>query len=416
MIMSIKIFDSPRNYWLWAVAAAAIAGFLICVTWVNFNFARTNPGGSDFLTRWVATRAFLLEGISPYSNEVVHRIQLMAYGRPARPGEDEMRMAYPLYAVVVFAPYALISDYTLARAIWMTTLEVSIGLLALLSVQLVNWKPSQFNTLLLILFTILGYHSVRPLINGNVVIILALLMITTFWAMQRGLDALAGGLLAWTTIKPQLAILLIAGVFIWSISHQRWGLIRWTAGWIIGLTVIGMLIIPDWLAQNIVEVIRYPTYTSAGTVQAAIHQLWPYTGILPGRILTLILGAWLLWEWWAMWGKPFEKFLAAICLTLVISQWIGIQTDPGNFIILFLPLMLVFARAQTRWKRSAPMGITVTISILLVGLWALFLLTLIQGEQPMQSPVLFFPLPAMVLIGLLLTGNIHPSNEKIQNQ
>lgn len=388
-----------QNRWVWFFVGIILIGILVGITQANLFFAHDNPGGNDFLTRWVATRAFLFEGLSPYSDEVALRIQMMAYGHPAGPQDDQMRMAYPLYAVLVFAPYALIEDFSVARALWMTTLEMSAVLIAIFGAQLVGWRPSRYNMILWILFSVFGYFSVRSFINGNVVTLLAFFMVAALWALQRRLDILAGGLFALITIKPQIAVLLLACMFIWSVSHQRWGVISWTVLWLLSLTILGMFVIPDWLTQNLSDVMLYPSYTPAGTVQAALRQLWPGLGVWPGTVLTLILSIWLLGEWRLVWGKPFERFLAGICLTLVISQWIGIQTDPGNFIILILPLALVFSRAQSRWGNLASVGIGVTIVILLVGLWVLFLLTVQRGEQAVQSPIMFFPLPAVVIMG-----------------
>lgn len=386
----------------WVIFSAIAVVLLVAVTQANLTFARSYPGGSDFLTRWVATRDFLFEGRSPYSSETALHIQTLFYGRPAdaQAHEDEMRMAYPIYAMLIFTPYALIADFAVARALWMTTLEVSALLLAVLSSRLVQWKPSLVNFVLLIFYSLFGYYSVRSFINGNVVTLLAFLMVLAFFAIQRGHDFLTGGLLALITIKPQLAVLLLIVIFIWAISHQRWALVVWTVAWVAVLTGLGMLFFPDWILQNISDLMLYPGYTPAGTVQAALQELLPWAGLWLGRSLTFLLAVWLVYECYDMWGKSFEHLLMTGCITLIISQWIGIQTDPGNFIILFLPLIWVFAYVQTRWQRWAEFGIGASILILFAGLWTLFLTTL--GPGSLQSPVMFFPLPAILLVSFLM--------------
>jgi hypothetical protein len=50
----------------------------------------------------------------------------MVYGRLAQPGEDQMRFISPLYSAVIFFPIALIPDIDMARAVWMTILEVAL--------------------------------------------------------------------------------------------------------------------------------------------------------------------------------------------------------------------------------------------------------------------------------------------------
>jgi hypothetical protein len=108
----------------------------------------------------------------------------------------------------------------------------------------------------------------------------------------------------------------------------------------------------------------------------------------------------LLIEWVLAWGKEYDWFLWTACLTLTISQWIGIQTDPGNFIVLLFPLVLFFVNLENRWGKIANIFSVLIMIGLLIGLWALFLATVQFGDQPVQHPIMFFPLPFVVLCGL----------------
>ena len=155
-----------------------LIGVLAGLTWGNYSYARQNPGGNDFLVHWMGTRALIRDGISPYSDETALRIQTFAYGRPAQPGEHELRVAYPLYSIVLFVPFALIEDFTLARAFWMTLLEVGLVMLVFLGLSLTRWKPGPVMIAALVLFSIFWYHGLRPLINGNAVIVVAVLIDT----------------------------------------------------------------------------------------------------------------------------------------------------------------------------------------------------------------------------------------------
>ncbi len=93
-------------------------------------------------------------------------------------------------------------------------------------------------------------------------------------------------------------------------------------------------------------------------------------------------------------------FLWTACLTLTASQWVGIQTDPGNFIILMPALVLVFSIWEERWRRAGHIFALMTMLFLFLGIWALFLATVEYGYQPQQSPVMFLPLPAFLLLTL----------------
>ena len=111
------------------------------LVWVNLQFSRDNPGGNDFLAHYVGSRYLIFEGKSPYSDEVALEIQRRVFGRPAEQGEIEHRVVYPIYSVLLFAPFALIQDYAIARVAWMTVLEVALLVTAYLALLLSKWKP-----------------------------------------------------------------------------------------------------------------------------------------------------------------------------------------------------------------------------------------------------------------------------------
>ncbi len=384
----------------WYLSAILIIGVLVLVTWANYDFAQQNTGGNDFLVHWVGTRALFVDGLSPYSDAVAERIQTLAYGRPALPGEHELRVAYPMYSALVFLPFALISDYELARALWMTTLEAALIGLAFLSLKLTRWKMSIWLLPFLLIFSIFWYHSLRPLVNGNAVILVALALVAAFAALKTGRDELAGVLLAFSTIKPHLVILPIIFILIWTISYGRWRTLGWMLISLVLLSISAALFVPDWPLQNLREILAYSSYNPPGTPGAAFETWLPAAGRRLGWALSALMGLILVTEWVSVRRREFRWFLWAGCLTLVISQWIGIQTDPGNFILLFFPLVLVFSIWVERWGRAGSVLTSITLFLLFIVPWVIFLQTVTYGNQPLQHPILFFPLPLFLLITL----------------
>jgi hypothetical protein len=374
--------------------------FLGLMTWGNYQYASQNPGGNDFLVHWVGTRALVFESLNPYSDEVALRIQTIAYGRPAQPGEHELRVAYPLYSVIVFLPFSLINDFTWARAAWMTALEASLLLLTALSGRLARWKIGPAMLALLLLFGLFWYHGLRPLINGNAVVLVTLGLVGGFLALRNGADELAGVLFAFTTIKPQVVVLVLAFIVFWGLSTGRWRLIGWLFGTVVLLAASASLLIPAWPLDNLREVMLYPSYNPPGTPRAAFVEWWPAWGDRLGWVLTLVLAVILLFEWGLNRKAEFRGFLWMAYMTLVISQWIGIQTDPGNFIVLFPVLILVLALLDQRWKGGGRLFVVLSLIGLFVGIWAVFLNTVEYGDQPVQSAVMFFPLPAFLFLTL----------------
>jgi cell division protein FtsW (lipid II flippase) len=238
------------------------------------------------------------------------------------------------------------------------------------------------------------------LINGNAVILVSLLIVAAFAALRAGRDELAGILLAISTIKPHLVLLPIIFILIWTISLRRWRTLGWMLISIFLLSVAAALLVPDWPLQNLREILAYSSYNPPGT-PGAVFEVWlPATGRQLGWALSVVLGLILFTEWVLVRGKEFRWFLWTGSLTLVISQWIGIQTDPGNFILLYFPLVLVFSLWIERWTRSGRYLVIIAMALLFIGPWVLFLETVAYGDQPLQHPVMFFPLPLFLLITL----------------
>ncbi len=374
--------------------------FISGLFWVNLQYSKNNPGGNDFLVHYVGTRSLIFDDLSPYSDQVALRIQTAAYGHPAQGVEHELRVAYPLYSVFLFAPFSMISDYDVARAAWMTVLEMALVALALLTLSLLDWRPSLMVQALILLFSLIWYHAFRGVINGNAVILVALLITMVFSYLKSGQDELAGFLLALTTIKPHLVIVIIGYIIFWAVYQKRWKLLAWFFGTLAALVSLAWLIIPNWIYQNIWEVLRYPAYNPAGTLAAALTEWFPAYGVLFNYGIALILGLLLLRESWNSRNGKYCHFLWTGLLIMVFSQWIGIQTDPGNFVILFPGLILILANIVKKWERQGTLISIIYLFVLFVLPWAVFVLTLQRGYQPIQNSVMFIPVPLFSILGL----------------
>jgi len=379
----------------------AVMVVLFGLTWANYRFAAQVPGGNDFIPRWVGARLFLLHGQSPYSPETSLAIQKMIYGRPANLGEDQSLFVYPFYAILVFGPFAMIGDYNLARAAWMTFLELSTFGLAAVSVSLARWKLSKQMLVILFVFTAFWYYGFRPVINGNAAVFCALLVAAAFLMIREKRDVLAGILLALATIKPQAVVLLAIYVLIWAASRRRWKLIGSVLGSLGLLVVLSSLLSPTWLVGNMRQILAYPGYTLPGS-PGAIFAAWaPTIGKQLGWVVTALATGWLIWLWRRGLGVDFGGFLWTAYLTLLLTNLVGIRTATENYIILYPALVLVLATWDQQGGRVGRWLVATSYLLLFFGLWGLFLATIQRGDQAVQSPVMFFPLPIFLLLGLL---------------
>ena len=383
----------PRSYLLFAVLVLVL---LAALTWANYQFTLENPGGNDFLPRWLGTRMFLLEGQSPYSPETTNAIQTLIYGRHANLGEDAALFAYPHYSMLIFAPFAAIGDYALARAAWMTLLEASALLVAVFSLAALGWHPSRGLLLAVLVFSVAWYHAARTLINGNAALLVALLMVLVLYMIISGSDGMAGIALALSTIKPQMVLLFIVFLLLWAFYHVRYRfLIAFAITWG-GVVLMSTLIQPDWLAAELNQVLTYPGYAPPGSPIEIFSTWWGTPGLVLGVMVALASIAFILRSWLpALRSESKSAFLYGAGLTLIAANFSGIPTTTTNYAAM-LPGLVMVLHELTKRPRGKLTSV-ILLSGLLVGLWLLFILTLGGGAQFREHSVMFLPTPLALL-------------------
>jgi hypothetical protein len=369
------------------------------LTAVNLRFTRSSAGGNDFLPRWLGTRLFLTQHQSPYSAETTAAIQAAMYGRGAEGDEDQALFAYPLYAMLIFAPFSAISDYPLARAMWITAQEIALMSTALAAIALTGWKPGRGLLAAFLVFSLTWFHAAKPLVDGNASILVALLVTLALLALKRNQDGLAGALLAAATIKPQMVALVIAVVLLWSLSKKRRGVLWGFAITMVILVGASFVVQRDWLTQDIAQVLVYGSYSPPGTLAAALVQWWGADARLPSLVILAVLGTLLLYEWWRALGAAFEPFLWAVCLTLVLGPLVGVPSTTSNYSIFLAVLAFIFSSWQRRIgsQRAA----WIMLGALFIGIWAGFLLTLQSGSGQFREHLgLLFVAPVFLFLNL----------------
>jgi len=387
-----------RPLWTQLVTILAVLIILIALTIANFRFSEELPGGNDFLGRWMGARYWVQEGISPYDPQVGRASQQLIYGRAVdrEAGEDIQDFLYPFPAMIFFAPFGAL-PYTLARALWMTILEISLPILALIGIAIADWKPRRAVLISLLLFSLLWYHGTRAVIIGQFAVIEALLMAGALLAVKRERDPLAGILLGLSIAKPQMAVLLIPFVFLWAAYARRWTIVTWGIGTIAGLLAVSVLLLPDWPVMWLRQLIEHPTYTVIGPPVEILADAFPSMSGVIALVLGGALLLYLLWEWAKAARKPDRWFQWTAALTIVITNLVAFRTATTNYVVLLPALCLVFAVLADRWGTRGDVVILIVMAAILFGTWALFLATI---EGNVEHPVMYLPLPILTLLGL----------------
>lgn len=369
--------------------------------WANYRFSLWSSGENSFVPRWVGTRLFLTKGQNPYSDQVMRQIQNYVYDRPARVGEDQAQFLYPFYAFIVFAPFALTQNLALAQALWMTILDLAFLGTIVLSIYLSNWRISKWMWALLLLFLTFWVHTVNPVLNGNPSVLVAFFICAALLAIRYEHDVLAGVLLVLASIKPQMVIVLIPFVLIWSVTNGRWTLFWSFLGSLSLMIIATSLLLPDgWLIQDLRQIAAYIGSNRGGSPGAIFAYWLPGIGKQLGWVLTVFMAGILFWEWRAALKNDFNQFFWVACLTLVVTNLIGVRASTINFVALIPALVLVLAVWDERWGRLGRWLVVLSSVSLFFGLWLFFFIGARDGIRPDLNPLLFLALPLFLLFGL----------------
>lgn len=368
--------------------------------WANLQYARQNPGGHDFLVYYTGARALLIQGQSPYEDAVAEDIQAEFAALSSPEAEQKSRFVHPLYSLIFFTPLSVISDFTLARAAWMTVLEIVVLLTAYINLRLADWKPAWGVKVLFYLFSIVWAYTVRALITGNVVILICFLISLMMLSIKKGWDRWAGVLLAVSTITPRLVIFVVMLVWIWAFSTDRGSILKWFGGTLIVLVGGSSALLPDWVLQNLWSFLKFlennPTLTVGGVLGTWLPGIEQQIKWIIPAIMTVIL----LVEWRSVRKKTIYHLVWTVALTLTASQWIGIPTHPDHFFILYPALVFSLAMWQKRWERYGDLVVILILGVLSVGGWLLIRKSPQKSTQVLQAPGMIFPLPAFLLLAL----------------
>lgn len=353
----------------------------------------------DLYPRWVGTRELLLHGRNPYSTEVSHEIQMVYYGHvvtqdyaPGHKIVDEWRFVYPVYVVFLMAPLIHVDFSEVQR--WAPSV---LGLLAALCVplciDLLHWRLPWTAVATITLFTVSSPQIVQVMHHQQLAVVVGFLLIAGAWCVYRNHLASAGALLAWSTIKPQMALFPLCFFLVWVIGdwRKRWRLL---AGFLSALAILigaGELILPGWIGYFMEGANAYRRYFP--TTSLLRVALGDTLGEIVGGIILLGL---LAFAWRNRREEAGSRQFTTVFTAFLIGTILCFPLfTPFNQILLILPTMLILHDWKTLPRFSRIIFIVcVSWPWIISTVLLLFPPRLDSPNQPALLPLLlvsFFP-------------------------
>jgi hypothetical protein len=344
------------------VAAAIALGLVLYAVALHQAYTWRGNTHPDFYIEWVGSRV-ALQGGNPYSEETTLAIQLGSKGQDVREGEDQLAFVYPYYRVLFNAPLAFL-PYDWATAIWQSVMQASLLAGVLLFVRSLGWRASALDLMSVLLVALFAYPTFGGAMLGQVAVGVLALLLVAFWAFRSEHEYVAGACLALATVKPQLAILVVPFLLLWSLLHRRWGVL---VSFFVSLGLlfgVSFLLSPPWLSEFLRVALRYPSYKNVQTgpgylLSGCCGEIWPW-------LLGLAGATWLIAAWRFALREREHWLDAAFVLTMAMTSFLLPQTSIVNHIAL-LPAILFLVRHVSSW-----VGRVALAMLSIAGSWTAF--------------------------------------------
>ena len=297
------------------------------------------PHFSDLIPRLIAAKA-ALAGRDPYSPGVLREVQTVWYGRPLTTADEVERLGfwYPAHVVILLDGLTNCS-WASAQLLFFLVVGPLLAAGFWLLVRLLALPLTGARTAAVVFLSFCSWPVVWALRLQQLTLLVAALVFIACHLIRKGHMAAAGVLLGIATIKPQLVLLLVLWLVLWSWIHRTWSFIASFGVTIAMLFLWSERLVPGWLPRWIAAVRAFRQAT------ATMLPLQMMFGDWVGSILTLLLVGWsgfLLWRLRRS-SPSSREFGWAISLVLATTVC-TIFTAPGliyNQILLVPACLLV---------------------------------------------------------------------------
>lgn len=255
--------------------------------------------GGDFYPIWLTGRELLRHGTNPYTQEMTRRIQIGLYGRvmdPARPADlptDFRAFAYPLYTDLMAAPLLPLS-FSAVRTVLGFLLPFLTAASLILWLRAFRLNASPGTVTIAIIFLLVSYPVLEGLYALQAGLLVGVALAASAASLARGRFLLAGMLLAFASVKPQLIWLLAIWLLLWTFGdwNRRRNFFFGFSFTLALLALVSQLVLPGWFAGWWHSLVGYSHYTLPPLTQFVLGR---FLGAVVGLIL-LALSAALCWK------------------------------------------------------------------------------------------------------------------------
>jgi len=302
---------------------------------------------NDLYPIWLGSRELLVHHRDPYSRALNIEIQTAFYGAALPPGyyeDKECCFAYPVYVSFLLAPGVGSSFPKVSLVVlWLLTVAtaVSIGCW---------WTVAGHGTESLLLVMPLVLVS-PPVAQGldlhQLTLFVAALLSISAILVRSNHFTLAGIAFAFATIKPQMSILPIVWMLLWSINDwtNRKKLMIAFVSTMAVLFTAGEIVMPEWIPRFLAQ-LEYYRHLTGESMLDILYGRWI------GLRLTFISTLGLLFVMWRR--RKASDFMPMLAFILATEVFIIPGLKSLLNLVLLMPVIFILLRKYPAYRAATP--------------------------------------------------------------
>jgi hypothetical protein len=321
------------NCGVWVMGGAGLAGLYRRVP--KDMISQTNHG--DFIYPWYGSRELLVHRRDPYGNDVTQEIRRMANVQERNPNWGQF--IYPAYTAFLVSP-TLWMPFQIAQLFFFCVLLPFVPLSLYFWLRFVDLKLSVLGFLIAAALAMASPPVVQGLLLRQVGVLVAILISGAAVLLRYKYFFFSGCLLALTTVKPQMVVLLVPWLLAWSVAdwRKRKGLVFGFGTVMILLLAGSELLLPGWISEWIAAIETSKSYRG-------VSMLETLDGHALGLWASIVVLIWMAFILFKLQRAPTdsEDFAMAFSLVLLVQLLVSPLMAGFNH-LLIVPAVLLLAK------------------------------------------------------------------------
>jgi glycosyl transferase family 87 len=351
--------------------------------------------GDDFYPIWITSRAAHVDHADIYSAAMTRQIQTGLFGRPldARnrfdPPTDYRQFAYPAFTDLLLWPAAWL-DFPRLRLLLAVLLPLITAASLWIWLQAIDWKFSPLWFAVLVILTLSTYQLLEAFFAEQPGLLVGFFLASAALALRQNRLTLAGVLSSLTLIKPQMTLLAVAYLLLWSFSDKRRA--RYWQGFLVvtvALLLGSLWIWPHWIGQWVAILLGYHRYAMPPLLSILLgDNLQKYAA---PAIAVVLLGLCAVLAWRNRSATADSvRFWLTLSLLLAVTS---VALLPGQAIydhVVLIPGILLVVRYRSKLRKAGRVSRGLLLAGALVLIWPWISAFALLVLRPWLSPALFY--------------------------